>query len=153
MQGPLHIKKPKAQVQSDLFFIIYFEELASLTWTTCFPLQTNNRVLCSSASACLKPDATPPSWGIIHGLKYDKNFSVSWPCTSRYWTARPPRAASSSTVLMAAVPASSYSNISPSQRKHMRELKLHNLIKVWITYLTGIFTKPIMDIMAQGPIL
>lgn len=82
----------------------------SLTWTVCFPLQTNNRVLCSRSliSACLKPEAIPPSSGIIQGLKYERNFSVSFPCTSRYWTARPPRAASSSTVLIAAVPASSY---------------------------------------------
>jgi len=56
----------------------------------------------------LKPDATPPSNGIIHGLKYDKNLSDSCPWISLHCTARPPRAASSSIVLMAAVPASSY---------------------------------------------
>lgn len=47
----------------------FLGRLASFTWTTCFPLHTNSRILCSSASACLKPDATPPSCGIIHGLK------------------------------------------------------------------------------------
>lgn len=76
--------------------------------TTRFPLQVYNRVWNSSSSTSLKPDATPPSSGIIHGLKYDKNLSDSWPWSSLYWTARPPRHASSSTVFIAAVPASSW---------------------------------------------
>jgi hypothetical protein len=45
---------------------------------------------------------------MMQGLNNERNFSVSLPCNSRYWTARPPRAASSSTVKIAAVPASSY---------------------------------------------
>jgi len=56
----------------------------------------------------LNPEATPPGCGMMQGLKYERNLSVSLPCNSRYWTARPPSAASSSTVKIAAVPASSY---------------------------------------------
>jgi hypothetical protein len=76
--------------------------------TTRFPLHTYKRVSNSSSSGFLKPDATPPSNGIIHGLKYDKNLSDSCPWISLCCTARPPRDASSSIVLIAAVPASSY---------------------------------------------
>jgi len=56
----------------------------------------------------LNPEATHPGCGMMQGLKYERSFSVSLPCNSRYWTARPPSAASSSTVKIAAVPASSY---------------------------------------------
>lgn len=45
--------------------------------TTRLPLQTYNRFSNSSSSGCLNPDATPPSNGIMHGLKYDKNLSDS----------------------------------------------------------------------------
>jgi hypothetical protein len=76
--------------------------------TTRFPLHTYKRVSNSSSSGFLKPDATPPSNGIIHGLKYDKNLSDSCPWISLCCTARPPSDASSSIVLIAAVPASSY---------------------------------------------
>jgi hypothetical protein len=44
---------------------------------------------------------------MMHGLNKDKNFCVSFPWVSLYCTARPPRAASSSTDLIAAAPASS----------------------------------------------
>lgn len=84
------------------------EHCACFILTTRFPLHAYNRVSNSSSSGFLKPDATPPSNGIIHGLKYDKNLSDSCPWISLCCTARPPRDASSSTVLMAAVPASSY---------------------------------------------
>ena len=105
----LHPRHPDRVHQGNKFCIWLYMSLASFTWTTCFPLQTYNRVSCSCSfiSVCLNPDATPPRIGRIHGLKYERNFSVSCPCTSRYWTARPPRAASSSIVLIAAVPASS----------------------------------------------
>lgn len=44
---------------------------ASFTRTLCFPLQTYKRVswFLSFTSACLNPEAIPPCWGIIHGLK------------------------------------------------------------------------------------
>lgn len=84
------------------------EFYACFILTTRFPLHMYKRVSNTSSSGFLNPDATPPSSGIIHGLKYDKNLSDSWPWTSLCCTARPPRAASSSTALMAAVPASSY---------------------------------------------
>jgi hypothetical protein len=79
--------------------------------TTRFPLQTYRRVSNSSSSGVLNPDATPPSNGIIQGLKYDKNLSDSCPCNSLCCTARPPRTASSSTVFIAAVPDSSYKKL------------------------------------------
>ena len=51
----------------------------SLTWTVCFPLQTNNRGTYSRSltTACLKPDAAPPSSGMIQGLKYERNFVIT----------------------------------------------------------------------------
>jgi len=84
------------------------ENRACFILTTRFPLHTYKRVSNSSSSGFVNPDAIPPSNGIIHGLKYDKNLSDSCPWISLCCTARPPREASSSTVLMAAVPASSY---------------------------------------------
>ena len=84
------------------------EHYTCLNLTTLFPLHTYKHVSNFSSSGFLNPDATPPSNGIIHGLKYDKNLSDSCPWISLCCTARPPIAASSSTVLMAAVPASSY---------------------------------------------
>jgi len=84
------------------------EQYTCLNLTTLFPLHTYKRVSNSSSSGLLNPDAIPPANGIIHGLKYDKNLSDSCPWISLCCTARPPRAASSSIVLMAAVPASSY---------------------------------------------
>ena len=87
---------------------ISIEHYTCFNLTTLLPLHTYKRVSNCSSSGFLNPDATPPSNGIIHGLKYDKNLSDSCPCISLCCTARPPRAASSSTVLMAAVPASSY---------------------------------------------
>lgn len=91
-------------------FMMYMsiEHYACFILTTRFPLHTYKRVSNSSSSGFLNPEATPPSNGIIQGLKYDKNLSDSWPWISLCCTARPPRDASSSTVLMAAVPASSY---------------------------------------------
>lgn len=84
------------------------EYYACFILTTRFPLHTYKCVSNSSSSGFLNPVATPPSNGIIHGLKYDKNLSDSCPWISLCCTARPPRDASSSTVLMAAVPDSSY---------------------------------------------
>lgn len=55
------------------------ESCACFILTTRFPLQVYNRVSNSSSSTFLNPDATPPSSGMIQGLKYDKNLSDSWP--------------------------------------------------------------------------
>ena len=51
----------------------------------------------------LKPLLTPPGkYSIPVVLNSDRNSSDSDPCSSRYWTAAPPNALSSSTALYAA---------------------------------------------------
>lgn len=82
--------------------------ITCLILATRFPLQIYSRVSNFCSSGFLNPEVKPPSRGIMHGLKYDKNLSDSNPWSSLCWTARPPRTASSSTVLIAAVPASSW---------------------------------------------
>ena len=84
-----------------------------------FPWQIYNLVSNSSSTGVLNPDATPPSKGMMHGLKYDKNLSDSKPWSSLCCTAFPPRAASSSTVLIAAVPASSYYKLRPRSKSQL----------------------------------
>lgn len=67
----------------------------------------NSRGSYFSTSTWWNPEARPPFKGMMHGLNKDKNLCVSFPWVSLYCTARPPRAASSSTDLIAAAPASS----------------------------------------------
>lgn len=45
------------------------EKETCFKWTARFPLQVYNRVSNSSSSGFLNPDATPPSSGIMQGLK------------------------------------------------------------------------------------
>ena len=126
--------------------------------TTRFPLHTYNRISNASSSAFLNPVATPPSNGIIQGLKYDKNLSDSCPWSSLCCTARPPRTASSSTVLIAAVPASScdmfqlcekINSILKSNVKttNNRTRSLKRKFGKPKTYLTSIFSNPEVDIV------
>lgn len=109
------------------------------------------RVSNFSSSGVLNPEATPPSNGIMHGLKYDKNLSDSWPWSSLCWTARPPRAASSSTVLIAAVPASSYYHkiIKKKSKKNNSQLCCKSLNNKTLRkpYLGWILANPKMNVI------
>lgn len=72
-------------------------------WTTWSPLQVNKLTLYVSPFKCASCEEYAPSRGIIQGLKYDKNFCVSRPWSSLYWTVQDPRAASNSSALSDAI--------------------------------------------------
>lgn len=108
-------KFPEAQ---QLALLNLQRKLTSFTETTWSPLHFNKLTLYVLLSNCPSCDKYTPSLGIIQGLKYDKNFSVSWPWTSLYWTVQDPRAASNSSALSDAKADStckhSVSNLRPS---------------------------------------
>lgn len=91
--------------------------LTSLTWTTWSPLHANKEILYVSLSKCPCSEENTPSMGMIQGLKYDKNFSVSFPWTSLYCTAWDPKAESSSTALSDAKAEST------CQKKKIKEIE------------------------------
>lgn len=77
----------------------YAKKLTSLTWTARSPLHVNRVTWYVSVFTCPGPEENTPSIGMMQGLKYDKNFSVSWPWTSLYCTVWDPRASSNSSAL------------------------------------------------------
>ena len=75
------------------------KKLTSLMWTTWSPLHVNRLIWYVSQFNSPGPEENTPSMGMIQGLKYDKNFSVSRPWISLNCTAWDPRAASNSSAL------------------------------------------------------
>ena len=80
------------------------------------PLTCSRRARYFSGSTWRKPESTPPDMILMPLGKRALNSSDSWPCTSRYCTGRSSSSVSSSTVLYAAVPASSCVVCEPSQK-------------------------------------